>query len=275
MHEPWGISGPQFLAVYGSALALTLAVQLVWPLLRQAPADVHRPLDVYQLACLVGGHHRTVDTAIAAMLERGLLRVDSRGQLTAVSGAPTEPVEQAVYEAVRKRPHTASTLHTAETVSAPVRSIGNDLRKRGLVTIASASFATGVVLAYASLFIVGLVRSVNGSALHRPTAGLNVLLAITAILAVLAVAGRRRPKVRPTKAGRALVVAVRTDPATRRAQSGALLFGAASLVALGGFAQYPDHATSLALTSGAGTSSSGGSSCGGGSGCGGGGGCGG
>ncbi|WP_134731796.1 TIGR04222 domain-containing membrane protein [Amycolatopsis nivea] len=271
MHEPWGISGPQFLAVYGSALALTLAVQLVWPLLRQAPADVHRPLDVYQLACLVGGPHRTVDTAIAALLERGLLRVDRRGQLTAVSGAPTEPVEQAVCEAVRKRPHTASMLRTAEAV----RSIGNDLRTRGLVTVASASFATGVVLVYVALFAVGLARSVNGSGLHRPTAGLNVLLAITAILAVLAVAGRRRPKVRPTKAGRALVVAVRTDPVTQRAQSGALLFGAASLVALGGFAQYPDHATSLALTSGAGTSSGGGSSCGGGSGCGGGGGCGG
>ncbi|GAA1020970.1 MULTISPECIES: TIGR04222 domain-containing membrane protein [Amycolatopsis] len=276
MHEPWGISGPQFLAIYGAALALTLAVQLAWPRVGpKAPADVHRPLDVYQVAYLAGGHHRTVDTAIAALLERGLLRVDTKGQLTAVSGAPTGPVEQAVYEAVRSRPRTAATLRTAEAVSAPVRSIGNDLRQRGLVAVASARFATGVVLVYVAVLLVGLARWANGSALHRPTGGLTVLLAVTAILLVLAVTSRKRPKVQLTKAGRAIVAAVRTDPAARRAQSGALLAGAASLVALGGFALYPDHATSLALKSGAGSSSGGGSSCGGSGGCGGGGGCGG
>ncbi|WP_409465804.1 hypothetical protein [Amycolatopsis sp. GA6-003] len=104
----------------------------------------------------------------------------------------------------------------ALTASAPVRSIGNELRQRGLVAVASARFATGVGLG----FVVGLVSSVNGSALHRPTAGLNVL----------------------------------------RAQSGALLVGAASL---GGFAPYPDHATSLALKSGVETLSGGGGGCGG------------
>lgn len=203
MHEPWGTSGPQFLVIYGSALALTLMV----------------------------------DTRAGAVSRRS-----------------TRPCGTG--------PQTTATLRTLDAVSAPVRSIGNDLCQRGLATVASARFATGVVLVYAALFVVGLVRSVNGFALHRPTAGLNVLLAITAVLSVLAVASRRRPKVHLTKAGRTMVVAVRTDPVAQRAQSGALLIDAASLVALDGLAQYPDHATSLGLKSGAG-SSSGGGGCGG------------
>ena len=60
--------------------------------------------DVYDIAQLAGGLARVVDTAVVALLERGLLRVDHSGRLQAVGSAPGRPVESAVLDLAGARP---------------------------------------------------------------------------------------------------------------------------------------------------------------------------
>ncbi|WP_033291698.1 TIGR04222 domain-containing membrane protein [Amycolatopsis jejuensis] len=280
MEQPWGLSGPQFLLIYGPALALVVIVQLAWPPIaravrKQPPADVRSPLDVYQLAYLAGGPHRTVDAAIASLLERGLLRVSTKGQLTAIAaGSPAGWVESAVHEACRGTAQTTAQLRKSGSVAPAVQAIGRDLEGRGLTLPSSMfnRFYTRLVLVYVALFAVGLIRSINGGTLHRPNEFLNGLLIATAMLAMFTLILRGNTKTRPTRAGRGIVAYARTDTKARKAYGGVAFVGAASLVALGGIALYPDHATSAALKSGAGSSSGGdGGGDGGGSGCGGGG----
>ena len=59
--------------------------------------------DVYDVAQLAGGLPRVVDTAVAALLERGRLTVDGSGRLQAV-GTAVHPVEAAVLDLAGPRP---------------------------------------------------------------------------------------------------------------------------------------------------------------------------
>ncbi|WP_020658036.1 TIGR04222 domain-containing membrane protein [Amycolatopsis benzoatilytica] len=281
MAEPWGLSGPQFLLLYGTALVAVGVAWLLWPSVALAlrggtQADLASPLDVYRFAYLAGGPNRVVDTAIAALLEQNRLRASSGGRLSRIaSGLLATPIEAAIYEAVGQSSRTVAQVRASKAVLPPTQELGRDLERRGLVVVVSGRYRVGIALAFLALFAVGAIRSVNGAHLHRPTSNLNVFLVVTAILAVLAFSTRDRTKARPTKAGRALVDSTRADRQTAGVLGTALVAGAASLVAVGGFAQYPDGVTSAALMSGGG-SSGGGSSCGGGGGGGcGGGGCGG
>jgi len=62
-------------------------------------------LDVYDIACLAGGPHRVVDTAVVALVEAGRIRVHSPGQLATVDLARRHPVEAAVLDAVGPTGH--------------------------------------------------------------------------------------------------------------------------------------------------------------------------
>ena len=62
-----------------------------------------RPLDVYDVAVLAGGLPRLVDTAIVAMVESGLVRVDSSGEFHAEASSSRHPVEAAVLDAIGSR----------------------------------------------------------------------------------------------------------------------------------------------------------------------------
>lgn len=141
MDEPWGISGPQFLLIYGLALAVVLLVQISWPPIarsrqRNAPATVEAPLqpDVYQLAYLAGGSDRTVDTAIATLLEQELLRVSSKGKLSAIGKRPSRKrLERAVHDAAQGGTATVAMVRKSPVVQPEVEKIREDLERRGLV----------------------------------------------------------------------------------------------------------------------------------------------
>jgi hypothetical protein len=57
------------------------------------------PLDIYDFAFLAGGHTRTVETAIVALVLEGRLRVHAPGQLASVELSRRNPVEAAVIDA--------------------------------------------------------------------------------------------------------------------------------------------------------------------------------
>ena len=63
-------------------------------------------LDLYDVAWLAGGRRRATQTAVAALAERDRLRVsDPTGDLQAVGGGATHPVEAAVLDALGARGH--------------------------------------------------------------------------------------------------------------------------------------------------------------------------
>ncbi|WP_116206675.1 TIGR04222 domain-containing membrane protein, partial [Amycolatopsis circi] len=274
MDEPWGISGPQFLLFFGLAVAVVLLVQLSWPSIarsrrQNAPAVVEAPLqpDVYQLAYLAGGSDRTVDTAIATLLEQELLRVSSKGKLSAIGKRPTRKrLERAVHDAAKGGTATVALVRRSSVVQQEVDKIREDLGRRGLVAVGDGpdNFRTGISVAYAALLLIGIVRAVNGAQLDRPIGGLIALLVVTGILTLITFASRKSPK-KPqvTDAGHAVVVRAREDAKvaqerpeefaeTSRNGGGVLFAGAAGVVALGGIALYPDDEMSTALLSGGG-----------------------
>jgi uncharacterized protein (TIGR04222 family) len=304
MDDPWGISGPDFVVLYLALLGAVLLIRAVVSGVaasRAARADDARPgppPTVHQLAFLAGGPDRAADAAIAALVERGLLRVNSHQQISQAGAPPAEPLERAVFDAAQLK--TTSAIRAQVRGSAAVRALERELDRRGLL-----ASATGKRLArrfglflQSGVLALGVLRLVNGIERGRPVGILVVLVLVAAVLTVVAAVrltktGARQPSAAGQRVlGQARSAASGPVPAGAPA-GGVLLGGAAAAVALGGWAMYPDEELGAALTPpvtsfgggasggsscsssscGGGSSCSSGSSCG--SSCGGGGGCGG
>ncbi len=291
MDDPWGISGPDFVVFYVTLLVAVLLVRLVvtgiagaWAR-RPGRAQPGPPPTVYQLAFLAGGPDRAADAAIAALVERGQLRVNSYKQISKAGTQPVEPLERAVFDVAKLK--TTAVIRAKVRGSAAMRALADGLDQRGLLASANREVrAFGLVLQLAVL-VLGVARLVNGIALGRPVGILLFLTLLAAVLAVASGAGLKAGTRRPSAAGHRVLGQARAAasgpmPAGALA-GGVLLGGAVAAVALGGWAMYPDDELSAALMPSAGSGgggSSGGSSCSGsscssGSSCGGGGGCGG
>lgn len=286
MTDTWGISGGAFLAL--DVLALLAVVGLSVLLSRdldRAATTGDRPVgdpDVEELALLAGGRVRVVQTAVARLVDAGVLRVARDRELTATGAPPRGELDTAVAAAVVARPRGATTA----TVVSDVREhpVFPALEKaavaRGLVHPPAAVRARRrlVALVLLALAAVGVARIAAGLAHGRPVAFLVVLVVITVVAAGVTAAAS---SLRPTPRGTATLRAARTGlgAGAGRAPSSTVagVGGVAALVAVGGFAMYPDQEISSLLAAPAGGGSggdAGGSSCGGsscGGGCGGGG----
>ncbi|MFD5095774.1 TIGR04222 domain-containing membrane protein [Amycolatopsis thailandensis] len=311
MEDTWGIPGPTFLAIYAVLLVLPLAVGLLWTIAvklgRKAPrAAVSGPQPtVYELAYLAGGPDRVVDTAIAALVDRGTLRVSSSKQLQLAGPEPADPIERAVAKGA-KPGYNATTrgMRDRLRMSGPMQALGKDLEARGLVVVNQVPRIRQVVFfLYVAVLVLGVVRLFAGLGTNHPV-GFLVPLLIAAVVATLIArsAKNKTSGPRPTGEGNRILGSANSalarerkrgipnEPAVGGVGPGFLLGGAAAAVALGGLAFYPDEELSEALipppvpgafggggSSGGGSTCSTGSSCSSGSSssCGGGGGCGG
>ncbi|MBB5856960.1 TIGR04222 domain-containing membrane protein [Amycolatopsis umgeniensis] len=304
MEDTWGIPGPTFLAIYAVLLVFPLVLGLLWTVAvklgRKAPrAAVSGPQPtVYELAYLAGGPDRVVDTAIAALVDRGTLRVSSSKQLQLTGPEPADPIEKAVAKGARPG-HNATTrgIRDRLRMSGPMQALGKDLEARGLVVVNQAPRIRRVVFfLYLAVLVLGVVRLFAGISADRPVGFLIPLLIAAGIATLIARAAKnKRTGPRPTGEGNRILGSANSAlarerkrgipnaPAVGGVAGGALLGGAAAAVALGGLAFYPDEELSAALipppmpSAFGGGGSSGGSTCGtgssgGGSSCGGGGG---
>ncbi|WP_328458663.1 TIGR04222 domain-containing membrane protein [Amycolatopsis sp. NBC_00438] len=296
MDDPWGISGPDFVVLYIALLGAVLLIRLVVSGVmasRAMRADNARPgptPSVYQLAFLAGGPDRATDAAIAALVERGQLRVNSYRQISQAGARPVEPLERAVADVAQLK--TTATIRAKVRGSAAMKALEDGLDQRGLLTSAAArrqARTFGLVLQLAVLAL-GVIRLVNGISLGRPVGVLVFLVLIAAVLTIVAAVRRTKAGMRqPSAAGNRLLGQARaaaSGPVPAGALAGGVLLGGAvAAVALGGLAMYPDEELSAALMpppgsfggggSSGGSSCSSSSSCSSGSSCGGGGGCGG
>src|SRR5207249_1023612 len=136
--NPWGISGPQFIVLYLVLLALPAVIMVVWSgaLRHHAVPGVDSPLPgAYHFAYLAGGPDRVTDTALAWLISRQRLRVDSRGKLTAVGQQPpAEPLERELWSEVSRYPgRRVTNLRKAGYGHSTITSVAGDLAERGLV----------------------------------------------------------------------------------------------------------------------------------------------
>jgi uncharacterized protein (TIGR04222 family) len=279
MDQPWGLSGPQFLAVYliGFVAALVLMFVLQAAISRAGARGVDVELDVYQAAYLASGWRRVVDTAIAGLALRDQILVARGGRLTLASGAIGDtPVELAVCGALGGTTSRPSVYRRVRRHPA-VRSVGEQMRSRGLLLDGARRVLWRlVVLLPVAVWLVGLARVRNGEKLHRPTGNLVGLLAVTVVVLLWVLVTRLRAGNRLSPAGRAALRQVRGEHRSVRGDGG--LQWQLTGVAVLGFTAISDPSLRMALvsspSSGSSGGSDGGSSCGsscGGGGCGGGG----
>jgi len=311
MSQPWGLSGPQFLDIYGVGIAVAFAVPFLLRLLIRfgSGADAGRPLDPYEVGYLAGGPTRAAQVVIADLVASGAVRVDSSGRVYGVDraafdrqpGLPTEAGTGAadpfrdlwlpagvwvhqLQDKIAKRPALAA-------IKARLRAEGLLVSRARTATVSIVSLTL-----WAALFVTGGLRLAEGAHNHRPIGnlqGLVVLSAFACLFSLLA-HGSRLTNLTTFRGARLLrrlrSAERRSEKETaRQSRRGTAVFspglgasgygfgagiGSAALfgVALAGFAAVEDASMRSALLAGL-PSSSGGSSCagGGGGGCGGGG----
>ena len=310
MSQPWGLSGPQFLVIYGVGAAAIVVVTFLLRLLIRfgSSADAGRPLDPCEVGCLAGGPARAAQVVIADFAASGAVRVDSSGRVSLADRAAFDRRCEFLRDGVTGAATPFSELWLPAGVSVhqfqgkiaqlpAIAAIRARLRAEGLlVSPARAAMVRIVSLAlWAALFVTGGLRLAEGARGHRPIGDLQGLVVLSAFACLFSLAGNwGRLTNLTTFRGAGLLRRLRSEErrsekeAVRQSRRGAAVFSpglagdgfglgagieSAALfgVALAGFAAVTDDSLRSALLAGL-PSSSGGSSCGGG---GGGGGCGG
>src|SRR4030088_570733 len=134
MHEPWGISGPQFLSLYLVALIIALVWTRIARLrMRRTPGgQPPRPLTVDEFAYVAAGPRRVVEASVARLLESGALRLSRSGMLRATGKTAGSAVDQAVLAACEGY-RLASGVLTRVARHDSVRSCGERLAELGLI----------------------------------------------------------------------------------------------------------------------------------------------
>jgi uncharacterized protein (TIGR04222 family) len=289
--DTWGISGPNFLALYAAA-AVAVGAYAIWAR-RRADGDAvasGRTPQPAELAFLNGGSTTAVYSSLAGLRAAQAVEVGPLGELSVSGDLPpgASRLDHAVHDAARR--HVQARLLPADPgVSNALREILDGLGRAGWVRDdaqrAKARLGGWVMLALAGL---GGVRVLAGMANDRPVGFLVALVAVTIPIALVLLVVRRHS---PTAAGRRALMDARRShqhlqPSQAPAWSTYGFTGAAMGVALFGTGalwaadpEFARHAGVLRTPTSSGSSSSdgggGGGSDGGGGGSCGGGGCGG
>ncbi len=311
MSQPWGLSGPQFLVIYGVGTAVVMVVPFLLRLLIRldSSADADRQLDPSEVGYLAGGPTRAAQVVIADFVASGAVRADSSGRVTVADRAAfdrqsaflTEGVAGAAAPFPELWMPAGVSVHQLQSKIARlpvIAAIKARLRAEGLL-VSPARTAMVVLVSltlWAALFVTGGLRLAEGSHNHRPINDLQSLVILSALVCFFSlIASWSRLTNLSTFRGARLLRRLRSaerhgeKEAAWLSRRGAAAFSpglagngfgfgagveSAALfgVALAGFAAVEDESMRSALLAGL-PSSSGGSSCGGGS-CGGGGGCG-
>jgi uncharacterized protein (TIGR04222 family) len=189
MH-PWGLSGPEFLWLYAIGLVAGLVVAIGARMTVRRPRLAAPPgvLDVTELGFLGGGPVNAVQVAVARLAGAGLVRVNRGGQVSAPGAVRStgNPFDDVVLHQLGG-PKMVATVLRRPTVEKAVTELGESLVRRGLLVAPSAAIRArrlGPVLLYV-VFVVGVVRWINGVANDLPVGYLTFLLAATLIAIVV------------------------------------------------------------------------------------------
>ena len=203
MNQPWGLSGPQFLWIYGAGMAAFFAAPLLVALLARASGTASSRaaalvLDAYEVGYLAGGAERAAEVVIGELAASGALRVDSAGQIS-----QADPADLATWSATC--PHGIAAQAIPDGLSAQevrrrlakdpgIVAIGARLRAERLL-IARSWFIAARVTALAlwlALILAGALRLAEGAHNHRPIGDLKALYVWTVLLGLYSLLLQKR-----------------------------------------------------------------------------------
>lgn len=198
--NPFDLSGPRFLALYGGLLAITIvAAAALRQLLRVRTDDrasshaALANLGTYDAAYLAGGAEQLFQTALVSLIERGLVALDrdDRGRPALVPNGASmtrsgvDSVEHSILAALetgadpRKSTARLAVRDEAERIAARLEGLGLLETK---TSFAAAGFWPAMSLLALASF--GAAKVVIGIQRERPVGFLVMLLVLTVALAV-------------------------------------------------------------------------------------------
>jgi uncharacterized protein (TIGR04222 family) len=188
--RPYDLPGPEFLGLYvGLLFATAGCAELLRWRLRKPGVEINRedpPLTPYEVAYLANGRRGAVNAAVAGLVRKESLTVDSVRRLKAsesITGI-THPLEWGVFEAVRRSPDVrVQQLSPSE----PLDRIRASLEERGLLVAEGQRWLALLLPAslYVGLALFGLGKIVVGLERHKPVAFLIILVSLTAVAALV------------------------------------------------------------------------------------------
>jgi uncharacterized protein (TIGR04222 family) len=230
MNQPWGLSGPQFLGIYGAGMAAFFAVPFLPVLLARvfgtasslAPSPV---LDAYEVGYLAGGAQRAAEVVIGELSASGALRVDSAGQVSQADPAQLAAwsatcahgiAAQAVPDGLR-----AQKVRDQLAKDPGVVAIGVRLRADGLLIARSWVIAVRVtaLALWLALIAAGALRLAEGSHNHRPTGDLGQLFFLTLLLGLASLDRLKRLQWAQTRAGAGYLKQLGQQEVAKQAQA--------------------------------------------------------
>ena len=203
MSQPWGLSGPQFLVIYGVGTAVVMVVPFMLRLLIRlvASADADRQLDPYEVGYLAGGPTRAAQVVIADFVASGAVRVDSSGRVTVADRAAfdrqsaflTEGVTGAATPFPELLMPAGVSVHQLQSKIArlpAIAAIKARLRAEGLLVPRGRATMVRIVslTLWAALFVTGGLRLAEGAHNHRPTNDLKGLVVLSAFVCLFSLA---------------------------------------------------------------------------------------
>ena len=212
MSQPWGLSGPQFLVIYGVGTAVVFVVPFLLRLLIRfaSSADAGRPLDPYEVGCLAGGPARAAQVVIADFAASGAVRVDSSGRVSVADRTAFERQSAFLTAGVDPRQLgglRGSILEGVTGVATPfpelwmpagvsvhqlqgkierlpaIAASKARLRAEGLLVSRARTAMVWIVSLslWTALFVAGGLRLAEGSRNHRPISDLQSLVILSAL----------------------------------------------------------------------------------------------
>ncbi|HVG17526.1 MAG TPA: TIGR04222 domain-containing membrane protein [Blastocatellia bacterium] len=189
--NPFELRGPEFLALYVIVLAVAVAACLLIRRMMNGPGGDAPPLaarlDPYEVAYLAGGANLATDTALATLVQRGQLAVDTaQRRVIARSELPPSAhhFERTVYSNTSRQGISIDAIRTNS--SHGVESLAARLKAHGLVL--SDEQARQLRLLSACLMMIvtlfGVIKILVGVARGRPVGFLFFLCAISGFVAL-------------------------------------------------------------------------------------------
>ena len=147
-------------------------------------------LDVLRLAYLSGGASHAADAALVGLLEAGAALADRKRGLVRIDPFAPVPAELRPFRYLTRGKGTRADFHSA--FSFRWQSLADDLGQRGLVPGAAevAWFRWQGAVALCCPLLLGLCKVVVGHSRGRPVGILSMLIFLTVVLGVAALAAR-------------------------------------------------------------------------------------
>jgi uncharacterized protein (TIGR04222 family) len=137
----WGITGPQFLWLYGALCAVVSTA--IWCVrrrvlgARQRSNDPTPDIGLYKMALLNGGSQLAITAAATKLHQDGVLAGGGEPRTHVVAGTldrHADPLERAVFDSVRVEPGISTELLRYELdASDPIQIMAQELREAGLL----------------------------------------------------------------------------------------------------------------------------------------------